>query len=131
MNLLARTARDLRRLWSADLGFTLGVALVGAAVEVVGRQTAYDGYDLHDLILMTAVFVATFVVVLRHRRAPLPWVSATSAAARRAGAWFRGGTFEIGLDLRGDPPVRKGVPPIVRWLGVGFAAWAALAALIA
>jgi hypothetical protein len=131
MNLLARTARGLGRIWSADLGFTLGVGLVGAAVEVVGRQTATDGYDLHDLILLTAVIIAVCVVVIRHRRAPLAWVTAIAAAGRRVGAWLRRSTFEIGLDLRGDPPVRKGVPPIVRWLGVGFAAWAAVAALIA
>src|SRR5438270_13672180 len=111
MNLLARTTRDLRRLWSADLGFTLGVALAAAALEVLGRQTAHFGSDLHDLLaLVTVILLAVFVIV-RHRRSPLGWVTALAAAGRRAGAGLRRGTFEIGLDLRGPPPVRRGPAP--------------------
>jgi hypothetical protein len=131
MNLLARTARDLRRLMTADLGFTLGIALVGVALEVVGRQTAHGGYDLHDLFALFTIAVLIAVVVMRNRRSPLGWVVSLAAAGRRVGAWLRRGSFEIGLDLRGDPPVRRGSPPAVRWLAIVLATWAVAAAWFA
>src|SRR5438045_540585 len=104
MNLLARTARDLRRLWSADLGLTLLVAAVALALEGIGRQTARAGYDLHDLLALVILAFLAGSVLSWHRRSPLGWVRVLAAAGRRAGAWLRRGTFEIGPDLRGDPP---------------------------
>jgi hypothetical protein len=131
MNLLARTARDLRRLVTADAGFTVGVALVVVALEVIGRQTAVGGFDLHDLgAFFTLLFVGA-IVLARHRRSPLPWVAGLFAAGRRLGSWLRRGTFEIGLDLRGNPPVRRGSPPAVRWLATTLAVWVVLAAWLA
>ncbi|HEY1380518.1 MAG TPA: hypothetical protein VGF55_27200 [Gemmataceae bacterium] len=131
MNLLARTARDLRRLWSSDLGLTLLVAAVAVALEAIGRQTARGGYDLHDLIALFILTALAVSVLSWHRKSPLGWVTALAAAGRRAGRWLRRGTFEIGLDLRGDPPVRRGTPPIVFALAVGLAVWAAAAAWLA
>src|SRR4051794_6909041 len=131
MKLLARTARDLRRLWTADLGVTVLVAAVAAALEVIGRQTAVSGFDLHDLIALPTASVLGVFVLVRHRRSPLGWVPGLSALGRRTGQWLRRGTFEIGLDLRGKPPVRRGSPPVVAWLAAGLAAWAAAAAWFA
>jgi hypothetical protein len=125
MNVLARTARDLRRLWAADLGFTLGIAGIVLAVEVLGRQSAND---LNDLLALTTLAFLALLIAIRHRRVPLLWVNALAAGARRAGAWLRRGTFEIGLDLRGDPPVRRGTPPMVLSLAAALAVWAAVAA---
>ena len=71
------------------------------------------------------------IVVMRHRRSPLPWVSAIATAARRTGTWLRRGTFEIGLDLRGVPRVRRGSPPIVVRLATALALWAIAAACLA
>jgi hypothetical protein len=131
MNLLVRTARDLRRLVTADFGFTVGIALVGVALEVIGRQTAQGGYDLHDLLALFTVIVMAIAIVFRHRRSPLKWVASIAAAGRRAGTWLRRSTFEIGLDLRGAPRVRRGSPPIVVWLAAVLATWAIAAALLA
>jgi hypothetical protein len=125
MNVLARTARDLRRLWSADLGFTLGVAGAVLGVELFGRQSFYD---LHDLLALFTLAVLALLAGVRHRRSPLAWVTALLAAGRRAGAWLRRGTFEIGLDLRGTPPVRRGTPPFILGLAAALAVWAAVAA---
>ena len=131
MNLLVRTAHDLRRLATADFGFTLGIALVGIALEVIGRQTASAGYDLHDLLALFTVVLIGILVIVRHRRSPLGWVTSIVTAGRRAGTWLRRGTFEIGLDLRGTPRVRRGSPPLVVWLAGVLAAWALAAACLA
>jgi hypothetical protein len=131
MNLLVRTARDLRRLVSADIGFNVAIALVGVALEVIGRQTAHGGYDLHDLLAFFTCVLLGILVVVRHRRSPLGWVTAIGAAGRRVGAWLRRWTFEIGLDLRGQPPVRRGSPPAVRWVAAVLAGWAIVALCVA
>src|SRR5438270_1287093 len=131
MNLLARTARDLRRLIRADAGFSFGVVLVAVALEVIGRQTAHGGFDFQDLGALLTLLVAGGFVVARHRRSPLGWVAGIISAGRRLGAWLRRGTFEIGLDLRGNPPVRRGSPPAVRWLATALAVWVVLAAWLA
>src|SRR5271170_7556012 len=102
MNLLVRAARDLRRLATADVGFSLGIALIAVALEVVGRQTANGGYDLHDLLALFTVIFLGIIVVVRHRRSPLAWVAAVAAVGRRVAIWLRRATFEIGLDLRGN-----------------------------
>ena len=131
MNLLARTARDLRKLATADVGFTLGIGLTAVALEVLGRQTARGGYDVQDLIALLIAGILVALVVVRHRRAPLGWVGSLANAGRRVGLWLRRGTFEIGLDLRGDPPVRRGSPPAVRWSAVVLAVWLLVAAWLA
>jgi hypothetical protein len=131
MNLLARTVRDLQRLVSADLGFNLTIALVGVALEVIGRQTAQGGYDLHDLFALVTIIVLGSLVVVRHRHSPLGWVAAIATAGRRVGTWLRRWTFEIGLDLRGQPPVRRGSPPAVRWMASVLAGWVIVAACVA
>jgi hypothetical protein len=128
MNLLVRTVRDLRRLWWADLGVTVMTALGVLAVEVMGRQCTND---LHDLLCLLLIVVLGVGVLLRHHSSPLPWVTIIAAAFRWLGACLRRGTFEIGLDLRGEPRVRRGTPPIVLWLAMIFAAWATAAALTA
>src|SRR5438876_1037990 len=129
MNLLVRFARDLRRLGSPHVSYTVAVLGVVAALEVLGRQSA--GNDLQDLIALTVLAMLVALVGFRHRRVPLPWVTSLLAAARRLGARLRRSTFEIGLDLRGRPPVKRGTPPLVLAIGLALSAWAALAGLLA
>src|SRR5436305_9470217 len=128
MKLFARTARDLRRLAAPDVAFGVAVLAVVVAVELLGRHTATD---LHDLLALFSLALVGALVGLRHRRRPLPWVTKLGSVAARAGTSLRQATFEIGIDLRGTPRVRRGTPPIIVWLGVGLAGWALLAAVFA
>ena len=126
MRLLTRSARDLGRLWTAQFGFTFGVAGVVFALELLGRQSATD---VQDLLALFTLALLGLLVIARHRRSPLAWVRWLGAAGRRLGDRLRRATFEIGLDLRGTPRVRRGTPPVVLGLAAGLAVWAAAAAL--
>lgn len=128
MNLLARTARDVSRIWTTNLGFTIGVAATALLLEVFGRNSRYD---LHDLLAVFTLLLLGALVVMRHRRQPISWVEAGASGIRRLGARLRRATFEIGLDLRGNPPVRRGTPPIVLWLAAILGVWTIGAALFA
>lgn len=116
--------RGLRTL-PPGTGFT--VALCGCLVglEAVSRVAATDIHDgLAALILLT--IGAT--VAVRHRRAPLPWVTRVAGWARRAASslsWLR---LEHGYDLRGTPPIPRKTPRVVWGLALGLLAWAGLAA---
>lgn len=128
MKLFARTARDLRRLGAPDVAFGVAVLAVVVAVELLGRHT---GTDLHDLMALMALALVGALVGLRHRRRPLPWVSSLGAAFARLGGSLRRATFEIGIDLRGSPRVRRGTPRIILWLAAVLAGWTVLAAVFA
>src|SRR5947209_11789598 len=128
MKLLARTARDLRRLGSPGGGFTLLILAVALALEVLGRQS---DSDLHDLLAAFTLSLVGMLVLARHRQAPLPWVGGAVALARRAKDFLYRSTFEIGLDLRGTPRVKRGTPPAVLALAAFLLAWAGLLALTA
>jgi hypothetical protein len=128
MKLFARTVGDLRRLAVPDVAFGGAVLAVVVAVELLGRNTPTD---LHDLMAMMALGLIGALVGLRHRRRPLAWVSSLGSAAAHLGRSLRRATFEIGIDLRGTPRVRRGTPPIVVWLVVALAGWSVLAALFA
>src|SRR5438128_309533 len=116
MNLLVRAARDLTRLVTPDIGFTVAVAGVVVALEGLGRQS---GTDLHDLLAVFSLVLLGVLVSIRHRRASIRWVAALSRGLNRMGERLRCSTFEIGLDLRGEPRVKSGAPPIVLTLA-GF-----------
>src|SRR5262245_27039871 len=128
MKLLVRTVGEWRRVQSPDWLFNGFVAVVVVGVEALGRGS---GTDLHDLLAVFTLAMFGVLVGLRHRSRPLAWVSALGRAASRVGTALRGWTFEIGLDLRGEPRVRRGSPPVVLALAAGLAAWAALAAAFA
>src|SRR5207248_9900714 len=100
MNLLVRGARDLRRLITPEIGFTVVAAAVLVAVEALGRQS---GTDLHDLLALIAVAMLGVLIGIHHRRTPLRWVTAGARALGRFGERLKSSTFEIGLDLRGEP----------------------------
>ncbi|HTK76382.1 MAG TPA: hypothetical protein VL371_14050 [Gemmataceae bacterium] len=128
MKLLARTVRDLRQLGAPDVAFGVLVLAVVLAVELLGRHTVND---LHDLMALMALGLVGALVGLRHRRRPLRWVTRLGAGLARLGTSLRQATFEIGIDLRGTPRVRRGTPPIVVWLAAILAGWSILAALFA
>lgn len=128
MSLLVRFARDFTRIATPNVGFTLAIAGSLAGVELLGRQSATD---LHDLMAVLVLVMLCAVVAMRQKRSPLPWLAAMGQRIGWLAERFHKNTFEIGLDLRGSPPVKRGAPPIVLVLALVFAVWAGVATLVA
>src|SRR5947208_1186079 len=61
MKLLARTARDLRRLGSPGGGFTLLVLSIALALEVLGRQSDSDLHDLLAAVTLSILLPAAMI----------------------------------------------------------------------
>ena len=116
MNVLVRAVRDFRRLATPNLGFTLGIAGGLLAIEALGR---YSSTDLHDLLALSIVAVLAALVIARHRRAPLAWMAALGRHVDPCIERLKRCTFEIGLDLRGTPPVKRGASADRLGSGVG------------
>jgi hypothetical protein len=128
MNLLVRVARDLSRWVTPNIGFTAAVAGTLVVIEALGRQSLTD---LHDLLALIALFMLGVLIAGRHRRAPLGWVNALARFAERCMDGFKRHAFEIGLDLRGEPRVKRGAPPIVITVFGILIGWMTLAAVFA
>src|SRR5437879_532824 len=120
MELLTRTFRTVRRLLTPNGWFTFGAFLVLIAFEVIGRFTLTD---LHDAAI--AGFLAALIgwVCYRHRRKPLPWASVLARGGARLYQIAKGLTFELGIDMRGAPRIKRGYPPGVLTLGAVLIAW--------
>lgn len=91
-------------------------ALVGllVAFEAVGRFAPNDWAD--GLVL--ALLALGTTLALRPRGADL-WVIAEA----RLHEWTQRNGFDIGIDLRREPELSRGTPPLVArtvWLGLGF-----------
>jgi hypothetical protein len=128
MNLLVRAARDLRRLVTPDIAFSAGIVAALVAVEALGRVSTND---LHDLIALTLLVMLGTATISRQRRSPMGWISFVWRGLRHIGEWLRRNTFEIGLDLRGEPRVKRGSPRIVIVLAIVLGIWTILAAAFA
>lgn len=126
MNVLVRTWLSLRRLASPN-GVLLLVGVSGLlTLEVVGRQTTSD---LHDLILMIALVPFGVLILARHRQGPIPGAATLGSWTVAGLALIRSYTFQMGLDFRGTPAVKRGAPPLIISLIVGLAITVALAGL--
>lgn len=128
MNLLVRAARDLGRLVTPDIAFSAGIVAALVAVEALGRISTND---LHDLIALTLLVMLGTATISRQRRSPMGWITVAGRGLRTIGEWLRRNTFEIGLDLRGEPRVKRGSPRIVVLLAIVLGTWAVLAAVFA
>ncbi len=128
MKLLVRSVGEWQRLVAPDWLFTAGVLGIVVGIEALGR---ISDTDLHDLLAAVTLVMLGIGIGLRHRRRRLGWVRALGRAAARFGSAARAWTFEIGLDLRGEPRVRRGSPPIILALAGVLAAWAIAATIFA
>src|SRR5581483_9121815 len=105
-------------------GFTLALCGCLVGLEAVGRVAASD---VHDLLAGFALLTIGATVAVRHRRAPLPWVTRLAGWLRRglaSAAWLR---LDHGYDLRGTPPIPRKTPRVVWALVLALIVWAALA----
>ncbi|MFN4259670.1 MAG: hypothetical protein ACK4RK_10245, partial [Gemmataceae bacterium] len=111
MRLLTRTYHLLRNRLRADVLFTTLVVSAVACLEVLGR---FLTSDLYDAFALGALALLVLLVVVRHRQTPLSWVTGLGRLARQVGRRLSQLRFEIGLDLRGEPPVPVAFPSIIR-----------------
>ncbi len=114
------------RLFGAGGWFTLAVCGFLIGLEVYGR---YAANDLQDSLGVFALVSVVGVVVARHRRAPLGWLSGLLERGKRFIDSLPVLRYDHGIDLRGSPPLPRRTPTAV-WLLVGFLlAWSGLAVL--
>lgn len=109
--LFLRARRPGLRVPTADVAFTAGVLVLLGGIEAAGRLTTGDP---EDALLLLGLFLLFQGVRLRHRRAPLAWMSTVQARGRNAVAAFRRRVVVLGVDLRGGAPVPEGFPPLAR-----------------
>lgn len=118
----------LRRWATPDVGFTLFVIGSVLVLEVLGRQSPADSYDL---LAILGLGMIGFLVIARHKRSPLSWVKSLHRPVDWLGGVTARWTFQMGLDMRGLPPVKRGVPPLIRntalILAIGTGIFAGLA----
>src|SRR5262245_12738847 len=109
MELLTRTWHSLRRLIGANGWFFVGIMVVVLTLELVGRRQATT--DVHDLIAIGMLVGLGWLVWQKHQLTPLPWVNALAGLGQRVRDYVtRRHAIDIGIDLRGTPPLPDGLP---------------------
>lgn len=123
MELLSRTLRSCRRLISHNGWLTFLAVGFLVLLEMAGRQTTSDWYDMG---VASVLGVFAFLIAYRHYHNPLPWMQPVIDF----GAWIwsrlKDWLFEIGYDLRSEPPVRRGLPKLMLAVAGVLLAWSVL-----
>src|ERR1051326_3876655 len=126
MELLARTLRTFRHFVGnqrSAFALSVGVFLL-VAIEVGGPYALST--DWQDLIVAAGLAVVLVYLGHQHTRSPLPWLQPLTQLGRAVGGRLKRWFFDIGYDLRGEPRVKRGVPPLVLALAGLFFAWGAV-----
>ncbi len=114
MALVTRTWRDLRRLLGPDAWFTYCILAALVTLEIVGRRTGES--DIYDFLSAAVLALLAALTFTRHRQSPLSWLSLLEGLARRVRGFFQTRALDIGVDLRGTPPLPRGMPPRASWI---------------
>jgi hypothetical protein len=96
--------------WRAERASALVLFASLVLVEGVGRGFRSD---LGDAAALAFIALVVGWCAMLHSRAALVWVSALTRALSRAGSFVRSRWFDIGVDLRREPPIPRGVPRIL------------------
>lgn len=128
MELLTRTFRQLQRLLGPNVWFTAAMLALVVTLEIAGRQVTTD---LHDALSALLLGFAGMLAFTRQRDRAPGWVGSVVALVERARAWIRRFGFEIGIDLRGTPPLPRKYPPAILALISLLTAWAVVLAFFA
>ena len=107
MNFLSRIPLAMNLTVALNVGITVLVLAVVAALEILGRTVQTDVQDAVYLLVLVSLFLG---VIGWHRRRPLPWVRFGLRSLTRSWNWLRTGTYEHGLDFRGQPAIRQRWP---------------------
>jgi hypothetical protein len=127
MKLLSHALPQVRQFLRQSRVFTTIVVVCLLALEILGRFIVSDAYDT---LTATGLLMLFALVVMHHREQPLGWVHWTERHFRVLVDWFDRFRIEIGLDLRGKPPIPQRTPPSVYWTMLAFAVWGVLALTI-
>jgi hypothetical protein len=109
--------RAHRLVPSAERGTAIGVVALLVGLEIVGRSTASDWYDLLGgcVLLLGGLFVAAW-----HRSEPVPWVTKLTKYATRQANRFDQLKYDVGIDFRGAPPIPRRIPRSVYFAFLGL-----------
>ena len=124
MKLLSHTLPQVRQFLRQPRVFTSVVMGTLIGLEIFGRSIASDVYDT---ISATGLMMLMALVVLHHREQPLGWVNWLERTSRRVFDWFDRFRIEVGIDLRGTPPIPRRTPTSVWWTLGWFAIWGGMA----
>ncbi len=127
MQLFVRVVRSFRQLWGTNGWPTLAIAAAALTLEFLGRNSTTS--DWHDLVLAAGLLTLVAAIIWRHQRSPLPWLIPIRSALRGVGRWLQLWAIEIGYDLRLVPPVKRGLPPVVRLIVATLLVWGAVVLL--
>jgi hypothetical protein len=109
MEFLTRTWRDLRRLLAPDAWFTFVILAAVVTLEFVGRRQAVT--DFHDLCILLLLGGIGWLIAKKHQISPLGWLKSLGGLSQRGRDFLHQHyAIEIGIDLRGTPPLPHGIP---------------------
>ena len=121
MELLTRTFATFRRLLSPNGWITLGLLVFLLALEALGRLGATS--DLHDALAVSILALLGAFAYYRHRATPFGWASRLARVGSSMYNWAWSWTFDLGIDMRGSPRVKRGYPPAILAIGALLLAW--------
>jgi len=128
MKLLPSTLPAIRELFHNSGWFTFGVVLALVGLEVFGRNKSDS--DLTDGPAACGLLVLLIAVAWRHRQSPLVWVDSLWSMTKRVGSTIEGFfKLELGLDLRGTPPIPRRMPRAFFGIFAALFTWNLLALL--
>lgn len=123
MKTLPRLLPAVRALSPADLGSLALWAVTLAALELWGGEAQTDVGDTLGVLTLASLVSLTS---LGYRTGRLRWIAFVPRAGRRLRSRWRRMVPDIGIDLRREPPIPPGTPPLARGL-----LWAALLTTVA
>jgi hypothetical protein len=100
MNFLARTLLTVRWTTALNIGITVLVLAVIAALEILGRTMQND---LQDAVYLLVLMSLGLGIIGWHRRRPLKWVTFVLGSFLLLWVTLRNRSYEHGLDFRGTP----------------------------
>jgi hypothetical protein len=93
-----------------------GAALV--CIEVFGRRSPSEA---GDLLVVAVLATLTALTVRQHASRPRSWLERGVELGQVWVAYLRRFRISMGIDLRGDPPLPRRLPPLLVWGVVGSA----------
>jgi hypothetical protein len=128
MNLLSQAVPQIRQFLRRPRVFSAVVFGSLLGLEILGRTLSSD---IYDTLASSALLVLVSIVLVYHRDTPLGWVNWLGRGAQRVIDFFDRFRIEVGIDLRGQPPIPRRTPVSMWWTlgwfllvaGLGLTLW--------